>query len=539
MLRMEIGFGSKGATAIDITNPENSEDVLTFTVNSIISKRNKDELKPDLQFAMLNAYLKYKGPEFKKDLFRRYSESMDSLNMLFIKKDIHPLPTKIASEILDAFDFKDVFNYVKNVYKLVPPNELKDTFDEQLEADGRYTRVQTYLKDDYLELVALIVILKSIIPVLGHFAYIRTNDLSTSNKEYVLFHFIAAHSVYESPAMVKLEGLITKLLQVPSNDGEAEAVRVIEKCISKSDMPLFILATVIVKRLFISTIVGDTDHEHIVNKIYNYVNSKLKNSGDVSKSIRNKTALTDSDSSGNPNSEDKESMVESYRILSEIPAGIEVELDFSVSNMDTLITQLPVTFDASVTTKVLITKDILIHAMEFCNKLNKYPIDSLQLQILAIIFKEVIDPRGLKHIRIDSILNMMSLGFTYLWCLGFKHLALLLCSYVDTNKNDVMFINMTTNRSRITPELKEEIQLYFPLKRIINSETTVNIVEERINSLANELHNKKWISVARKQYHNELEVNNDNFIPGDIKIHLAQFIIVNEKMILQNLRKGV
>lgn len=539
MINMELGVGTKGALVVNVVNPENVDELLEFTVNSIVSRRNKDELKTDQQFIILNAYLKYKGIEFKNELYRRYSESKEGIEALLIRKNIYPLPTRITSEILDMFDFQDVFNYVKNIYGVKPPKDLKDTFDEQLEADGRYTRVQTYLKDDYLELVTLTVILKSILPILGEFAYIRSSDLSTVYKEYVLFHFIQAHDIFKTSAMVKLLGLITKLLQVPSNDGEAEAVRVIEKCLAKSDMPIYILATVIVKRLFTSTIVNDTEDENIVNKIYNYVNSKLKNNGDVSKSIRNKTALTDADSSGNPNSDDKESMVESYRILSKLPAGIEVELDFSVNDMDTLIKQIPVTFNPEETNKVLISKDILIHAMEFCNKLNTHEVDILQIRIIACIFKNVIDPRGIEYVRIESIINMFALGFTYLWGLGFKHLALVLSSYVDNSKNDVVYINMTSNRSRITPELKEELNIYFPLKRVVNADTNVNIVEEKINALANEINNKKWIALARKEYLNEINVSSSNFIPGDIKIHLTEFIIKNEKMILANLRKGV
>jgi hypothetical protein len=308
-----INLNSRSSTAVRVSYKGKDID---FTIGTIISKRNKDELDGK-QFTLLNEYLNYKGEEFKAELFQRLVNADDEIIMSINQADLHPLPYQIIHPILDMFDLMDIFNYIKNVYRIKAPSNLMEEFDPQIEQDGRGTRIQTYLKDDYYELAALSMIVKVTIGPLCHFAYIKSSEINTIHKEYILFHFFKNHHLFWTAPMTKLLGLVEKLVELPTAGPEAESVRILEKQIAKEDMNIFILAIVVIQRISIAPIVDDNENRNIITKVYNYINNKLKSSGDVSKSVRNKTPLTDTESGGG----DKESIIESYRIMTDVPKG--------------------------------------------------------------------------------------------------------------------------------------------------------------------------------------------------------------------------
>jgi hypothetical protein len=515
--------------AADVTvRVELGQEYVEFLVSSVISKRNKEELDPDRQFTLLNAYIDFKGNAFREKLFRLYQQADDTIIHTLTQKDLRPFPYTIVHDILDIFDIADVFNYVKNIYGLKTPKNLKEEFDDLIEQDNRGSRIQTYLKDDYLELAALALVIKAIIGPLGHYAYMRSKDINTMHKEYILAYFLTSHPIFKSAPMQKLFGLTKKLVETPSLDSnEADSIRIIEKQIPRGEMPMFMFAVVIIQKVSIATLINDSEEKNIITRIYNYVNSKLRNNGGVEKSIRDKTAGGDQDDQG-----DRESVIEAYRVVSEISEGNICELNWCVSNVHMILEQMPISVDVVVPGKVTISKDVLIDALAFCRHFHNGDVDDQQIYILSFIFKDVIDPRGLEYITIDSVINLLAVGFSYLWSMGFKNLALILTSYVENTAAITMTINSSMNRSRLTPIIKEELDFYFPYKRQINATTSVNLVEETINDMANDIFVKRWLPTANEYYIQEVLGNNalNKILPPDLKVQLAEFIIAHEKL---------
>jgi len=495
---------------------------IEFVISSVISKRNKDELDNDIQFTLLNAYLDHKGEEFKEELFEKLLAADEEIMMSITRQDIYPLPYSIIHPILDMFDMVDVFNFIKHTFKLKAPSNLMDEFDPLIESDGRGTRIQTYLKDDYLELATLSTILKATVGPICHFAYVKNKELNSIHREYILFHFYKSHKLYNTPPMQKLLGLVEKLVYLPTNGPDADSVRILEKQIPKDEIPIYVLGVVVLQKIAISPLVDDDENKNIITKIYNYINNKLKSSGDVSKSVRNKTALSDSEGAAG----DRESIVESYRIISELSSGLSLEMDWAVSTIDRIIHQLPKHVSD------MLDRNIVIEASQFCKAFHNGNIHRAQIDILAIIFKSLLDPRSLDYIKLESMVNLFSVGFAYLWAIDCKNLALLLTSQVDHNSADVMSINITVNRSRIPKEIKEELNTLFPYKRVINDNNQANLVEETVNELANEIFNMRWIPLAYDKYIVDVlgEKNIQKILPADLKVQLAEFIIKNERL---------
>jgi len=296
---------------------KNDKDIIDFNISTLISKRNKDEIDSDKQFLLLNAYLDYKGHDFKSNLMQLYKDADDLLMMLINRKDINPLPYSMVHNIINMFDPADVYHFVADVFKVKTPSALAESFDKVRETDGDGTRAQTYLKKDYYELAALNIILKAVLPVIGQFGYLKNSYINGTHKEYILFNFIVAHPIYKSPAMVKLYQFVEKLVEISFKKDDVAAIRVIEKRIPKEEMPLYILSSVVFSKISIATIVDDGDGNNVITRMHNYIHNKLNVRKDVQTAIRDTKAVSDMESGDG----EKSSIIEAFRLTSELAVG--------------------------------------------------------------------------------------------------------------------------------------------------------------------------------------------------------------------------
>lgn len=507
-------------TTIDVTY---NNKKLSFIISSLISKRNKADLEESIQLKLLNAYVDYKGDKFKEELFNILEEIDKAILNTSFKKDIYPLPYNITYPILDFLDKDDIFIFLREVYRLKVPSNLPPEFDQGKEQDGTGTRVQTYVIDDYFALAALVLIMKVTLLPLGSYAKLHADALGTSHRDYILFHLIKGHKIYQSDAMQKLLGLIEKLIERSQADEGSEAARVLEKQISEEDIPVYMLAGAVIQKLSIATLVDDDAEKNIITKIYNYVNNNLKTVNGADKTIRDKNPIPDTDSG----SGDSESMIESYKISQDISNSTRVEMDWAISSTNLVISQLPNS------QRQYIDTNIVNDAYNFIQPMRDTIIPKSQIAMLGYIFKTIIDPRSLDYITIDSLFNLFAVGFSYLWNTNNKHLAILLCSAENKKHANEIQINVRANVSRLKPETKQELDYYFPYGRKINAESEKNLAEEAIDVITDEYFASNWIYLPYDKYIKEVtaELQDNNLITNDLKLIIANFIITNERII--------
>lgn len=488
---------------------------IVFDISSIVNKRNKDEINAEKQFIILEAYLDYKGDKFKKALLEEYILAEEILLSTIGSMDVINLPYDLVNGIFKLFDFEDVFHFIKHVYKLKPLPSLKDKFDDKMVEDGLGTRVQTYIKDDYLELVALVQILKTVVGPIGHFGYINSMELGKDHIHYSLFNFFIQNDVYETRPFVKLLGLVDKVIENVSRNAEEAAIRIIEKKMPSNDLNHWALSSAIIQKIAMAVILEDNDLKNVVTRTYNFVNNKLQNKGDTSNSIRPKRTMLDSEVGDS----DPESVLESYRIVSELPKGFVVEMEWAIDNISKTMLY----------GSEYINSTILYKARAFTERLKDITLTPVQISILGWIFKDYIDPRSLMYVKIDAIVDLIALAFTKLWNMGYKDLALLISS-MPVEYDDAEIINFTTNRKRISKEMKLELDEVFPYKKIIVStggNREVNVAESSINLISDDFYKHRWMYSADNEYIEEVNNNTSKSaeVPGDLKTRLAELIL--------------
>ena len=504
-------------TAIRVSYKEKHVD---FIISAVIATKGKPKIETENQFTILNAYLDYKGDKFKEQFFQIMVDSWNEVMSFMDVEGVTLLPHKAVKPIVDLMDFADIFNFVKNVFRLPPPKHLQTVFEEKIEKDARGSRDQTYLKDDYLELATLVLIIKATIGPICLYAKIKETQIRQEFKEYILFYLYRNNpTMYNYPPMVKLRKFTEKLIEQSDNGSFEERKRVLDKGVPVEETPIYLLGIVVVQKLATAALVDDDENKNIINKIYNYVNSKLKATNTTAKTIRDKEPMSDTDSA----SGDKESQLESLRVHGDQAPGMAIEMDWAVDTPEKILSQLPDSM------KAFISNEVLKEALEFTKGFQTATIERCNIDMLCFIFKPIMDPRSLEYIKLDSIINLLAVGYTYLYGLGFKDLAILLVSTSIEDIFGMVTINTTINKPRLSKELKEKLDALYPYRRQINDGTSENLCEKAISELVKEYESKNWKSLA-----SGVEIptaENMYVIPQDLKVQLAEFIIKHEGVV--------
>jgi len=501
------------------TKVEYNGQKVIFDISTLISKRNKEELDQPNQYALLNSYLDYKGDEFKTKLMNHYLEAQDGLEMILLRPNLRPLPVELVHNIIDMFNLDELFIYCKNIYGVQPPSALKDTFDKQVEVDGDGTRAQTYLKDDFIKLAALTIVLKSVLPIITQFGYFKKSHIVGQRTDHILFNFIKSSWLYKSEAMTKLYDFIEVLVNISFKKEDLAAIRIIEKGIDRDEMPVFILSSVIFNKISTATIINDHIGKNVITRIHNYVTNKLNVRKDVSAAIRPKQALSDVDSDNG----DKESFLESYRSSTDLDKGKVVEFNWITETIPMILSQIDLPVNVNTIREIHKSLGIFL----------SIPIAKEQVTIISFIFKSMIDPRAIQYLKPDRLINLLAIGFSILWEMDSKYLAILLTSYKDIDDSGAMSINTTVNRTRLTKTHKELLMKYYPYTRVVNANDNENVAEVVLNNLANTIHTNSYTPTVNDKYILEVVENKADItmIPSNLKLLLTDMVIKLEQHI--------
>jgi len=486
------------------------DNVVNFTIDTI-NKRLKDEIIPETMFKLLNGYIAYKGNAFASELYKTLLNSSNELLLQTSIRDVDPMPLHIVHDVLNMFDFNDVYDYIKSTGLVRVPTNLADKYDKLIELDEKGTREQTYLKRDYMELIALITILKSTLGIVGEYASIKSDVLAKNDyREYILFTFYASHSIFRTPAFQKVYDGIHKLIERLFSDRDNTAIRLIERTIDKDTFPTYITAYVTIQKLLVNSELSDTDSRNTVTKIYHFASNKIKLKDNASE-VRIKHIMNGEDDSG-----ESESVMESYRTPTTLPPGsiLEFRNEF----------KCPIELSRNLGLNV--SDDVIYEMVDMFRKLEEpLPINE-SLYLASYVFKDIIDPRAFDHLVIDELINALAVAFLYLWEKGYRDIALILSSFSSSVDNFKVNFSL---RNKLKQNVRDELDRIFPYKKVIvgpEGNTETSSIDETITLLSKNLMGYNLVSILPKRYLDEGNNGSRNVLMDEtIKNRLARYII--------------
>lgn len=520
------------------------------SVLQMTSKSKGIDINNPSQFYLVNSFIKHKGDDFARELFRRYKDAYDYIKELPVSDDLDKdqLPYEEVFKIFDMFQIEDVLDYIKNYSRVTVPSKLPDEFDPNMETDKKGSQDQTYTRSQYLELAALVVIIKATLPIVSQ--YVREITMGSDGKSDMIknkriktaFRFYWNYEPYRDSEPFQKALDFTKKIVHNHTVTEADIQKIlIKENLSFTELDEFRLAQLLLVCAPTLIITDDNDETHIVTLLYAFIINKSKPIASGADKIIEKTPIQSGDQDGG-----SDSQVESYKVYGDIRYGNQERLKVYFGNIEHILASSkptqrdlmskPIELMIGGKNKKVTYKDIYKSAILFKTGNNGmgYTIHSQSILLLTTIFKGHADPRYISYLDIDNVINMLTLGFMYMWNLGHEDLAmLLLCTY---GVNDG-YLRLTTNSSkdRIGKENIEKLEELFPLRR-----TPLTAKDE------GDLIIKKWVEDVCREYFNYTVVSllpSDMLlaitgtesayldIGTDLKISLTNYMVKNEAVI--------
>ena len=482
------------------------DENLTWNITSI----ERSSFNDIDMFDHINRYWLSFSEENQLKVFNIYKEIRNVFDEIWDRNKLTSELYILIAKLLDAHDFNDVNHWILFHSGVYLPNDLKTVYDTLSSNPG--SREQTYLKDDYIKLVTLTLILRTMIPIWGEFICRTRQESGTIYKEYYAFQLICKSKLAYSEAIEKLTTYIEHSI-VPDKSKAASIIG----GISTEDFPIWILGLVLVRRLCIADISGTNQKATLITFIYKFITQRIKgNDNNFSGMVKDKI-FDDSSSEGDSNI----SKLEGYKAKQEIASGDIVLLEYSMRNVEELAYKLAPTMNMT----------LLHRALETVKIINENMIYDPQIIILQWVLKPVISPRGVLFLSKSTIVKLMALCQSVLIHRGHYALAGLSTAVVNTNANEIE-ISGVDSRARIPKELLDELMKYYPFtKRVGGKQKIIKPLNQAviaIDSLAEQLSNHDWLLTLDESLINLVTEGSNNrryIIKHSIKITLANLVI--------------
>jgi len=498
---------------------QHGSETLLFELNGLIKNDRRFRLSDPLQWKLVNRFLETKGTAFQDELFEIY-------------RDINIICTKIVPSDVIIMQFRDkilqlhrllnldeITNFVREE-GITAPSKFVERFDKKLEKDNVGTEVQTFTKDQYIEMVGLLIISKMIVGPAGMLYVNNTSIFNSKSKEYSLVSVVIPEEsgLYETAPVKKLLDGFAIVVESQMKGFNADAIA-FSKGVPKEEFPKYLFGITVLKLLPVSIPEYDNDSTNIVTFFYSTARKVLVEN----KSIYEKREGVD------PETGDQEDYFSMYRMISPVTPGCIQEVIASVANVKNNLSVYM--FDVE---ERLV--DTLINRLA---GLEPYPIFDplldLAVIILSITPERKHDPKAIGLVRYESIayfngynpdknfgdiVTLMVTASLVAYKMNHKSIAWLLMSAIDVHN---MTISDNAGREHISKERRIELEQFYKIKpKLDANDEGEPVIINAINALCNDIISVPYRCLAGKELGHE---ESHLFIDPNFRNQVADLII--------------
>ena len=495
-LSYEIGTSEYGLTVLHICYDKEPEIELDLT------DFYKDQTYLHNLYTQINEYIATLPEYTQKEIYdvfytvysNGYRQNFSDINYII------KLENKIAkvSQLLNYENFKIWISRKEN--EMIIPENIQDVY--VYDPDMNTTIEKTYVRNEYRDLIGLIIFIRAISPVyLDFYNYIKA---VTNHYYYKIFMLFIRSDIYNCPEIEKLKQYI-EVNQATLIGNTKNEHLIITAGLSDDDILDSLVSEIIFNKLL--TIDFFNKKCNIISFIFQTIKYKGNFITSDSVVIRSKGTVND------PNKEDI-SYFEDYRKTSDVPLGVKVEIQHALSDIRSLINTLGYhDFDYNLYHEELNNVNILLEK----------GIDKIQIYILGWFLNKVINPRALFYIEQVKVIELMLFAKVALLQHDQTFIAMLLSSYRTEEGN---FVNIII-RNTLNKNLIKKLHTHYSF---VMEDEKQSPIEKTITEISREIVNNLWIPFGNpEQLKKVTNVEGYLDLPTNLNDILCSFVdFVNE-----------
>jgi hypothetical protein len=466
-------------------------------------------------FELINGYWSSLPSSRQDKIFRIYGKARQCLDDIIDPNQQHIALTSVVKALYDEMPFDEIQYWARTHGNIRVPPSIKSNYSELEISDrnqvGQNYQAKTYLRDDYLELVNMALLMKPMIPIWAEYGRLLEQVSNTNSfREYRAMSLLNNSKAVGTEPMERLR----RYVETASLDART-AMSAALGGIGSSELPDWLMSMVIIRKLVIIELSSYEDSNNIVSVVYHHVRNTIKS---VDRKFSGR--IRDKPRPRNEDDDENKSIIETYKIKQEISDGDLMVLSIYTEQTLAMTRQLSPDIPEKLVDRCLST----IREIE-----HQQPTEG-QLTLLRWILSSVIPPRSIDNISKPSLMSCFAAAQATLWYHQQPDLALLLTAH-ETRDSQGYLIGGIESRSRIPKEFVDRfVELYphYQEKGAKERERQTNVACRAIDNITKDFVKCNWVVHAPKELINMGTAIDDSKVmtaPSDIKTQLSVLVL--------------
>ena len=368
---------------------------------------------------------------------------------------------------IDLLNYERFKHFVRSkAHKIPIPELIQDEFI--FDPDMNVTKEKTYIRQEYVDLIALISFIRTLAPLyLDFYSYAKN---VTTHYLYRLYMVFRNTSLENTPEIEKLKIYTQANYETIAGTNKNEHL-ILEAGLSDDDMLDSLIAEIIFNKLISIDFLYKKCN--VVSFIFQTIKYKNNFAATGPSIIRGKASLSES-------VKEDISYFEDYRKISDISIGTIVEIQHSLSKLDYVLRAYQnFNFDLELYYNNL-NESIAIF--------DEHRVSKLHMVLLGWFYNKIINPRALYYIEYRKVVELLVLAKTILQLNNQLFISTLLSSYKSENSS---FINIML-KNNIKKERIKDICKYYSF---VFEEGKQSVIEKTILEVIKDITSNVWVAI--------------------------------------------
>lgn len=407
-------------------------NTLVFNEDSFFKSAQKEHQGT---FDELNGYIAaYLSPQQQDqmyDVYRRIRHALDTEQPT--PTVLLPVLQPLVTELYDLVDITDVNRYMYANNLTHVPAGIPDVISQTKE----YSNATTYVRDDYIRLVNLAVLLHLMAPVIADYVNTVSEITGKQFKEAAALALFRYASIMHTPEMQKVKRYVEAHCEKKPVTLAATLAG-----LSEENFPNWMLASVIARRLCINHVRRGDDSGHLVAQIYMHIQFNIKLDAKFGGGVMAKTGrhTAGEDEQEKPVIENWKTKQEIYETdiqicedgyLDAYQAAKHIEPDLPKDKLDACLKAIPPNWDFELTAH--------------------------QRILMEWISAKYTPPKAVEYYSYSIDMVLVAITQAVLWHRGFASLA----AMVGTYRAPTMIEELPTPQQALPQAVRAELEAYY------------------------------------------------------------------------------